>query len=382
MKNKFICLFLFILILLQSVFSIMQLSTAQRMIILTIEIIGLMTLFFNLVSLVNRRISCYIILYIWYVLFNSFIASNHLFNLAYTITDVLWWPSIFILFYIACHKRCFKWESMLVIFLINSLLYFNEISGRIIAFENLRTNTIFYIITLTPFIMLIKKLAIREFLLFFIIICSIISGKRSAMIAMGIILLIELYRVYRCSYHKTAIIIVTCASFIGLATVVYSIESTLGISFIERFQGIQDDGGSGRIDAYSQVLQQYSELPLLSKFVGRGHNAVRVENFVRLEYSNDETLSAHNDFLEILYDYGIIGLLLYLIFIIQIIKLITKMKCHSPHYYTTLYSIIIWGVMSLFSHLILYPTYFAYLIIFWTYIYSQREKQISTYNSI
>ena len=46
--------------------------------------------------------------------------------------------------------------------------------------------------------------------------------------------------------------------------------------------------------------------------MGHGYNAVLVDSPIHL--------SAHNDFLEILYDYGLVGLSLYLVFVLSFLK--------------------------------------------------------------
>jgi O-antigen ligase len=92
--------------------------------------------------------------------------------------------------------------------------------------------------------------------------------------------------------------------------------------------------------------------------LGLGYNAVAL--------SSSAFSSAHNDFLEIIYDYGFIGLILYILFIIKIVKYnIILYKDSSIYAEGFSVSIILFLVISMFSHLILYQTYFFYLLIYW-----------------
>lgn len=370
------------LFVVHSIFSILGIAAAQRAALLLIEIMAFSSLVVNARKLFNDRTVLISLIYVVYLLFGAFTADEHLHNLIYTLTEVLWWPSVFILF-----TSLFKYNSdyygwiksfVYVMFFINTSLFLLEISTRFSSNDALRTNTIFFILMLTPMVTLIRNTRNRFALLFAILTCSVISGKRSAMIAIALVLMIEWIRYMKNSTrHKFRTVVTTVFAVIFLAGAVYAVESALGISFIERFQGIEEDGGSGRTEAFIQVSFRYSQLPLEDKLWGCGHNAVRIEDFVSLDFSKDEALSAHNDFLEVLYDYGLIGLILYLIFIFQIIALARYWKKVDREYYLSMLgSLAVFFVMSMVSHLVIYPTYSAYLMIFWTYMYNEKRKRI------
>lgn len=371
-----------VLLVVQAISSILGIASAQRMVILLIEFIAFVSLVLNAGRLLTNKTVLIALVYVVYLLFGAFAADEHLFNLMYTVTEVLWWPSIFILFTVLFKHNAdyYGWikSFVYVMFFINASLFLLEISTRFSSNDALRTNTIFFILLLTPLVTLVRNTRNRFAMLFAILTCSVISGKRSAMIAIALVLLIEWIRYIKNSpSRKFRTVVMTIFSVILLAGAVYTVESTLGISFIERFQGIEEDGGSGRADAFVQVSFRYSQLPLEEKLFGCGHNAVRIEDFVSLDFSKDEALSAHNDFLEILYDYGLIGLVLYLMFIFQIVALAKYWrKTDKDHYYPMLGSLAVFFVMSMVSHLVIYPTYFAYLMIFWAYMYSERRKRI------
>lgn len=370
------------LLVIHSIFSILGIAAAQRASILLIEIVAFSSLVLNAGKLFKDRTVLIVLTYLVYLLFGVFTADVHLHNLIYTLTEVLWWPSVFILFtsLFKYNADYYGWLKSFVylIFFVNTALFLFEISTRVSSSEALRTNTVFFVMMLAPLATLIRNTRNRFALLFVILTCSVISGKRSAMVAIALVLLIEWIRyMKKNSRSKFRTIIISVFSAVVLAGAVFAVESALGISFIERFQGIEEDGGSGRTEAFIQVSFRYSQLSLEDKLFGCGHNAVRIEDFVSLDFSKDEALSAHNDFLEVLYDYGLIGLVLYLLFIFQIIALARYWrKTDKDHYYPMLGSLAVFLVMSMVSHLVIYPTYFAYLMIFWAYMYSERRKRI------
>lgn len=380
MKSKIFIVWM--LLVIQAVCSILGITSAQRGVILLLELMAFASLVLNAGKLLTNRTILIVLIYASYLLFGAFTAEAHLFNLMYTVTEVLWWPSIFILF-TSLFKSGIDYYNkvksfLYIILFINVALFILEIGSRFSSNDMLRTNTIFYVLMLSPLVTLIKNTRNKFALLFVILTCSVISGKRSAMIAIALVLLIEWLRhMKNSSRHKFRTTFITVLSVVFLAGAVYVVENSLGISFIERFQGIEEDGGSGRVDAFIQVSFRYSQLPFEDKLLGCGHNAVRIEDFVSLDFSKDEALSAHNDFLEILYDYGLIGLFLYLLFFAQIISL-TRFwyKTDRDYYFSMLGSVIVFLVMSMVSHLVIYPTYYAYLMIFWAYMFNEKRRYL------
>ena len=72
-----------------------------------------------------------------------------------------------------------------------------------------------------------------------------------------------------------------------------------------------------------------------------------------------------NDFLEMLVDYGVIGLLLYILIIISFISemMYSRRRGLLSMFQLSLISLSSFIIMSLISHLFLYPTFIAYLMI-------------------
>ena len=127
-----------------------------------------------------------------------------------------------------------------------------------------------------------------------------------------------------------------------------------------RFSSISEDKGSGRDIVWRNVLDTYSKSPVLEKIIGHGHYSAIIVN-----RGHNIDLSAHNDFLEVLFDYGIIGLILYLLLHIYLIKRLFFLKRNKSELFLPyLASYITMFIMSMVSHLILYPTYFTFLATF------------------
>lgn len=92
-------------------------------------------------------------------------------------------------------------------------------------------------------------------------------------------------------------------AFAVLGGVFYYLANSEYGGALERLASVQDDGGSGRDVVWSTTWQMIQDSEGLSFLFGHGYNGVRSDSPVYL--------SAHNDFLEAWYDYGISGFILY-----------------------------------------------------------------------
>ena len=121
----------------------------------------------------------------------------------------------------------------------------------------------------------------------------------------------------------------------------------------ERFENIEKDKGSGRLEVWEITSSMIVDQDIIKLFVGNGYNTVLRDS--RLQ------LSAHNDFLEVAYDYGLIGLFLYVCAFISlglyIVKMILTRSKYAP---SAAMLFIIYSAQSLISHIIIY--YWANII--------------------
>ena len=143
----------------------------------------------------------------------------------------------------------------------------------------------------------------------------------------------------------------------------------------QRLENIGEDQGSGRLDVYENVFNLYETKDWNNKLFGSGFNSVIKDNYFGGSIGMFRNISAHNDFLEVLYDFGIIGLFIYLVYVIRIVRLAFSVKNINENYYqANIAMLIIFFVMSMVSHLMLYPTYYVFLIIIVAITNGQLQK--------
>ena len=142
---------------------------------------------------------------------------------------------------------------------------------------------------------------------------------------------------------------------------------------IDRFS-LSDEGGSGREEIYRKVLKLISNDSLLGLVFGNGYNGVAINGGLGL--------SAHNDYLEYAYDFGIFGLLLLIIFVYKYgIYVLKLLKCKSFYSGPAVFAFVILLVNSTVSHIFFYSTYLLLFSIFWGYLYATTSKENEIYTS-
>ena len=132
---------------------------------------------------------------------------------------------------------------------------------------------------------------------------------------------------------------------------------------------------NGRETIYEYTWQMIMNSDVEEWVLGHGHNAVFEDSPL--------TISAHNEFLEVIYDYGIIVLVLYLFFWLYVVRRwLFHMRCQTIYYIPYTLSICIFAVMAMVSQLILYASYFLYLVMFWAAVEAVTENDYKEYRRL
>lgn len=379
--NKHILYLILFLLLIWSIFALQFFkdnpTVLTTMLLLSLESTSLLILIANPKCLINSKLNVAVLVWTVYAILNTIVCSNDLFL---DLRNVLWWPLIYYLFYYITLnddqdtfvRILIKFFPFLFIVIFFEFLSFRAdnmfrytSSGRLI-FE--ASNGIFFNALLLPFAFLLNKKKLKYFFLIIGLIVVLISFKRSALIFTVLILIMALYYDFIGS-KKTNLVkglflsaIVIASGFIAFGFV----DSKTNGFITERFKLIENDKGSGRDEIYKNVWKLYENRSFEYKLIGSGPNTVVRDNFFKSSTGEIENLSAHNDFLEILYDFGIIGLLFYLNFIARILQRLFYIKGIDDNLFQANFAaFIIFFVMSMVSHLVIYPNYFIYLVIIW-----------------
>lgn len=246
--------------------------------------------------------------------------------------------------------------------IVFSFSFFSNHVVRFVNFELVGDNAIFYPLLMFPWIASMSNPIKRWIMVVLVALCALTALKRSAIIILIGATALVFYSdfLFRKRLLQSKVVFTALLVIMGLFTIFqYKADSITNVS--QRFDLIKDDGGSGRDIIYMDVYNRYVNGTVFNQILGRGFDSVS---------GSDKTmsLSAHNDFLEVLYDFGIIGFIFYLLIHLSLVKWILRLyRARNQLLFPVLVSYVCFIIMSMVSHLILYPTYFGLLIAFWAY---------------
>lgn len=254
-------------------------------------------------------------------------------------------------FYYFSYKGCLTREQLLRFFVILvpiaiASFYFDR--GNIISennndIENIVTNTAYFFVALIPYIFLWGKRKVFSIISLVLLLFFIIqSAKRGALIVavMGALVFIyyQLTTVDPKNRVKSSIV-----SIIGILLIIwFSYDFYTSNEFlINRIQKI-DDGGSGREFIFLNLLDNWLESDSITSYLfGFGFVST-------IKYSGTGNL-AHNDWLELLTNFGLLGVFIYLLVFYALFSFILCSKAEREDKLMLLAIILIWFLQTLFS---------------------------------
>ena len=233
------------------------------------------------------------------------------------------------------------WWFGIIIFILAILRFF--FSRDLLAEENemFTNNAGYFLVAAVPYIpFIINKKKLLGVLIFVILSALIIaSAKRGAIVCLIVSLVFMIF--YYLASHKITfkrvfailLLITTAVIFIS-----YSIESNEYLMM--RLEKTQEEGIGQRSIAYVSLWNHWcSDTNLLTFLFGNG---IAQTITVWGNY-------AHNDWLELLIDNGLIGVLIYLMLFVLAFIYIRKMNIGHPYKMSAYLCLIIWFLKTVFS---------------------------------
>lgn len=231
-----------------------------------------------------------------------------------------------------------------------------------------QTNVVYFCFLTLPWLLLIRG---RKWRILLIIIFSglvFFSMKRSVLISVVLIWGFFVLEMIRGRRNKLSAVILSlmligCVSYIFL-----SVNNQLGGKLEERINREETDEGRNRLAIWTVTMEMIKTSPIDKLILGHGRWGVQKDSPLEV--------SAHNDPLEVVYDYGIIVFVLYLILWAYTIQTCYRLyKSKSEYFLPYVASLSIFLPMSLVSHLILYASYFNNLVLLWGYVEGRLQLE-------
>lgn len=304
-------------------------------------------------------------------IFTSFVVSRNITEIIHVTLPTL---SLFVFYLIFKKINLIKvhlfFSVLLTILLV--LLYFKDYKLTNSNLNDIKAslNIAYFPFLLLPTLLLIKKKYIKIIFTLIISIVIFTSMKRAGLLALFISMFAYVYIEYTI-FRKRKLnfsSIFFSVIFISIFILGFQYFDKLNDgSFTTRIQSTTQDEGSGRITVYKDVINLIEKNNFVNTIFGNGENAVM--------RNSSSGYSAHNDFLEVYYDYGMIMFLIYIFIhfkLIQTLLILIRKKSYFAAPFSVSYFQFL--TFSMISHVIVYP-YFILITSFWGIILGSIEKK-------
>ena len=240
------------------------------------------------------------------------------------------------------------------------------------ASDTSSNNSSYFLLYLLPFLLCIEKKYLKWMLIFIVVIAVLSSFKRGGTIAVFASLLVYYYvNNIKLTGGSSKILYLLLLLFTVFIVVSFlnSTDNLIIEHLSERFINIKNDNGSGRSETISEALLQFTNSDVISMLFGHGWNMV--------EQTLKSGISAHNDFIECLYDFGIIGFILLLRVLFAAYKYLKSLIANRSIYAAPFAaSCTIFMLNTMVSHILIYPYYLLLFMAFISFvIYSSSNTE-------
>lgn len=247
--------------------------------------------------------------------------------------------------------------------------YFSIYKSYNILGERGHFGVAYYALYLLPIMLASEKRWVRIVCIVIVSVIIVSSVKRGGLLALvlGLMVYLIISRYITNKGFKTAIVL--CFILLVLGVFFYFMISYLGDNIIERFLNSDDTTGSGRLDIWASLFKRLQTQDLTLWVFGNGHLSTT-------QYSW-ENLTAHNDFIEILYNYGIFNFMVYLFIVISLVRYTLRAITQKNKYAPSLAMIMtIYIILSMISIIILSHTCVLVMISFGLLLgWNEQEKK-------
>lgn len=202
------------------------------------------------------------------------------------------------------------------------------------------------------------------------------SVKRAGIMAFAMAMVIYWFIVNKEKHYprwiKWAAII---GGLIVISGILWYVFTQVDDRILERIMNLSEDGGSGRLDVWETTMGMITHQHPIGWIIGNGFNSVG---------SNSPLdLAAHNDILEIIYDFGIVGLILYGVAVMKVCLFGRKMyQQNSPYAGAFICMLFIFAFLSMVSIVVIFfwLTYVMFTIGYFMGLEEYRLESIQQNN--
>lgn len=239
--------------------------------------------------------ACYVILI--YLLKNSSYDLTEILNL------VSWWivPVLFYHYGMPDNKKLFSTIIFLFVAVYFVLYLMFVINSEVFIWNNPElVNSIYYMIAIIPLLLFVENRFFRISILIMVVAATVLSLKSTAIIIVIVSLfcyLINMGNTLNKYLKRIGIIFCLLILSIPLLSIV---EQLFDVNIIGTLMENLNDGGNGRADIWENVINHFNQGKISEKIFGFGFDTS----------SRLFGLATHNDFIGVMFDFGVVGLMI------------------------------------------------------------------------
>ncbi len=310
-----------------------------------------------------------------YMFIRAITSINFTVSSMYSYLMIPYAVSVLIIFYVVgmrvdVRKRSLLYYTFYVITVIVIFTMIRFLSGgsRASFVKLIDVADVYFSLGLLPlaFIQVSKKYQFVPVLL--AALALIFSEKRAGILALiGMVLVLYLINsnkdIIKESFKKIIILVLVV---IGMYLLARYFDEHFNLKLFYRLSRMSEDGGSGRLTRWDGVTDAIKNSYVMDVLFGHGRGSV----------SDLLGGHAHNDFLELFYEYGLIAFLLYCGFYVSLVVKLKKMLAFKYEFSAAFTACIICSFfISMFSFYIIKPTYITCGMLCYGLFLSDFEKQ-------
>lgn len=381
-KNHFSLVVFFVLLLMYAIHDVSTSAqagvkeanrgTAHLYLIVLIAYMTIVTLKMTKFRLLDDRISYAVFsILIWVCCVNLINGASFWESMIY-IAFSFWWLVVykFSTFYCLNYYKSTKLFKVIVymIFIVYVLVNLYSRFMIMVNFErdNAVTGYIYYVVTFLPFIMLVSNRIWQTILLGILLIMTITSLKRGAIIVLPLMLIVYFYLQAKLR-NNIVLFFKKMILFVMILLPVLMIVDSKSDHFLSaRFQSEELQSGSGRDVLYETAIHSIMDRDFVTFFIGTGSGSS-----VKLLDTG-----VHNEWLEILFSFGFMGVILYLSFLASLIakfRYLKRIKSeYAPHFAMVIVYIFMVGLFGAFYWV--HSAFFIFLTLGYLNYLEKNEK--------
>lgn len=258
--------------------------------------------------------------------------------------------------------------GIIIMLIIFAVAYFEILQIMLISTSRTSVFVAAYLVCLLPLALLINNNYVKIAMIGIILVVVFTNTKRTALIATVLSIVSFLFLKTKIdSKGKVKHFVLAILSVVAIGAIFNYFDALNDNILSQRLADIGDDGGNGRSDIWRSIFVKIRMSPFFDFVFGHGY----------MSTVNDVGISAHNDFLEVLYDYGLIGFIPYLLLHYTLLKKsLLLIRNKSLYGCSMMSSYVIFFVFSMTSHVIIYMTFSLFTMV-WGYILGKANLNLN-----